>query len=141
MFIPKVTILSGQVGVMSQLGRTTEEAAGRAAFGILRDIMDRFPQELAAALVGVFSRGNPSTDSWQQARGRSLEIGVAEGQSSDNPAVSAMFVVMKVIDGVEGSLRHVSGALGHARDDRRQLQREHDTEIERLNAEMAQLTH
>ena len=40
-------------------GRTAEEAAGRAAFGILRDIMDRFPQELAAALVGAFPRGNP----------------------------------------------------------------------------------
>ena len=46
-------------------GRTAEEAADRAAFGILRDIMDRFPQELAAAIVGVFPRGNPSTDSWQ----------------------------------------------------------------------------
>ena len=45
-------------------GRTTEEAADRAAFGILRDIMDRFPQELAAAIVGVFLRGDPSTDLW-----------------------------------------------------------------------------
>jgi hypothetical protein len=45
--------------------RTTEEAADRVAFGILRDIMDHFPQELAAAIVGVFPRGNPSTDSWQ----------------------------------------------------------------------------
>ena len=60
-------------------GRTAEEAADRAAFGTLRDIMDRFPQELVATLVGVFLRGNPSTDSWQQARGRSLEIGAAEG--------------------------------------------------------------
>jgi hypothetical protein len=59
-------------------GRTTEEAADRAAFGILRDIMDRFPQELAAAMVGVFLRGNPSTDSWQQSRGRPLEISAAE---------------------------------------------------------------
>ena len=58
--------------------RTAEEAANRAAFGILRDIMDRFPQELAAAIVGVFPRGDPSTNSWQQARGRSLEIGAAE---------------------------------------------------------------
>jgi hypothetical protein len=44
-------------------GRTIEEAAERATFGILRDIMDRFPQALAAALVGVFPRRNPSTDS------------------------------------------------------------------------------
>jgi hypothetical protein len=54
--------------------------------------------------------------------------------------MSAMFAVMKVFDGVEGSLRCVSGALGQARDDRRQLQRDHDVEIERLTAEMAQLT-
>jgi hypothetical protein len=103
--------------------------------------MDRFPQELAAALVGVFLRGNPSTDSWQQARGRPLEISAAEAQSRDNPSMSAMFVVMKAFDGVEGSLRRVSGALGQARDDRHQLQRDHDTEIERLTTEMAQLTH
>jgi hypothetical protein len=32
--------------------------------------------------------------------------------------MSAMFVVMKAFDGVEGSLRRVSGALGQARDDR-----------------------
>jgi hypothetical protein len=91
--------------------RTAEEAADRAAFGILRDIMDRFPQELAAAIVGVFSRGNPSTDSWQQARGRSLKIGAAEAQNSDNPAMSAMFAVMKAFDRVKDSLRRVSGAL------------------------------
>jgi hypothetical protein len=46
-------------------GRTIEEAADRAAFGILRDIMDRFPQELATSMARVFLRGNPSTDSWQ----------------------------------------------------------------------------
>jgi hypothetical protein len=111
-----------------------------AAFGILRDIMDHFPQELAVTMAGVFSRGNPSTDSWQQARERSLEIEVAEGQNSDNPTMSAMFAVMKAFDGVEASLRRVSGALGQTHDDRRQLQRDHDVEIERLNAEMAQLT-
>jgi hypothetical protein len=54
--------------------------------------------------------------------------------------MSAMFAVMKTFDGVEGSLRRVSGALGQARDDKRQLQRDHDVDIERLNAEMAQLT-
>jgi hypothetical protein len=100
-----------------------------------------FPQELATAMARVFLRGNPSTDSWQQARGRSLEIGAVEGQNSDSPAMSAMFVVMKAFDGVEGSLRHMSGALGQGYDDRCQLQRDHDAEIKRLNVEMAQLTH
>jgi hypothetical protein len=63
-------------------------------------------------MAGVFSRGNPSTESWQQARGRSLEIGVAKEQNSDNTAMSVMFTVMKAFDVVEGSLRCVSGALG-----------------------------
>jgi hypothetical protein len=121
-------------------GRTTEEAVERAAFGILRDIMDRFPQDLAVAIVGVFLRSNPSTDSWQQARGRSLEISVVEAQNSDNPAMSAMFAVTKAFDVVEGSLRRVSSDLGQACDNRRQLQRDHDADIERLTAEMAQLT-
>jgi chromosome segregation ATPase len=51
-----------------------------------------------------------------------------------------MFAVMKAFNGVEGGLRHVSGALGQAHDDRRQLQRDHDAEIERVTTEMAQLT-
>ena len=63
------------------------------------------------------------------ARGRPLEIGAAERQNSDNPSMSAMFAMMRVLDGVEGSLRRVSSALGHACEDRRQLQREHDAEI------------
>ena len=54
--------------------------------------------------------------------------------------MSTMFAVMRVLDGVEGSLRCMSGALGQARDDRRQRQRDHDAEIERLNAKMGQLT-
>jgi hypothetical protein len=93
-------------------GRTAEDAAGMAAFGILRDIMDHFLQELPAAMAGVFLRDNPSTDSWQWDRGRFLEIGVVEGKNSDNPTMSAMFTVTKAFDGVEGSLRCVSGALG-----------------------------
>jgi hypothetical protein len=56
LFDPEVTVLSGLVGAMS-----AEEAANRAAFGILWDIMDRFPQELVAAMARVFPRGNPST--------------------------------------------------------------------------------
>jgi hypothetical protein len=55
--------------------------------------------------------------------------------------MSVMFAVMKTLDGVESSLRRVSGALGQAHDDRHQLHSDHDVEIERLNAEMARLTH
>jgi hypothetical protein len=41
-----------------------------------------------------------------------LEIGAAEEQNSDNPAMSAMFAIMRAFDGVECSLRRMSGALG-----------------------------
>jgi hypothetical protein len=68
--------------------------------------------------VGVFPRGNPSTDSWQQAYGRYLEIGADEEQNSDNPTMSAMFAMMKAFARVEVSLRHVAGALGQVRDNR-----------------------
>jgi hypothetical protein len=91
-------------------------------------------------MAGVFPRGNPSTHSWQQARERSLEIGAVKGQNRDNPTMSATFAVMRAFDGVEGSLRHVVGALCQAHDDSHQLQRDHDAKIERLNVEMAQLT-
>jgi hypothetical protein len=51
--------------------------------------------------------------------------------------MSAMFTVMKAFARVEGSLRCVSGALGLAHNDRRQLQRDHDSEIARLQVELA----
>ena len=55
-------------------------------------------------------------------------------------AMSAMFAVMKTYDGLERSLRCVSGALSQAHDDRRQLQHDHDGEIERLQVELAHVT-
>ena len=73
--------------------------------------MDRFPQELAAAVAGVFLRGDPATAVWDQAEGRALERGPGECQNSDNMAMSTMFAVMKTYDGLERSLRSVSGAL------------------------------
>ena len=54
--------------------------------------------------------------------------------------MSTMFAVMKTYDGLERSLRCVSGALSQARDDRHQLQHTHDSEIERLQVELAQVT-
>ena len=46
--------------------------------------------------------------------------------------MNAMFAAMKTYDGLERSLRCVSGALSQAHDDRRQLQHDHDGDIERL---------
>ena len=59
-------------------GRTPKEATSRAAFAILRDIMDRFPQELATTVAGVFLRGDPATAVWDQTEGRALERGSGE---------------------------------------------------------------
>jgi hypothetical protein len=60
LFVLEVTVLSRLVGIMSQLAGPLK----KQLTGLLRDIMDRFPQELATAIVGVIPRGNPSTNSW-----------------------------------------------------------------------------
>jgi hypothetical protein len=66
LFVPEVMVLSGPVDVLSQLAGPLKKQLTEQPLGILRDIMDSFPQELVVAMVGVFPRGNPSTDSWQQ---------------------------------------------------------------------------
>jgi hypothetical protein len=40
-------------------GRTLVEGAEGAAFHVIRDIMSRFPNELAAVLAGTFPRDDP----------------------------------------------------------------------------------
>jgi G:T/U-mismatch repair DNA glycosylase len=40
-------------------GRTLVEGAEGAAFCVIRDIMSRFPNELAAVLAGTFPRDDP----------------------------------------------------------------------------------
>ena len=45
-------------------GRTPGEGAEGAAFRVIRDIMSRFPSELAAALAGTFPRDDPRDAIW-----------------------------------------------------------------------------
>jgi hypothetical protein len=59
-------------------GRTPGEAASRAAFSMLRDIMERFLEDLVGAVAGVFSRGDPYTAVWGQPEGKALERGPDE---------------------------------------------------------------
>jgi hypothetical protein len=47
-------------------GRTPVEGAKGAAFRVIRDIMSRFPNELAAALAGTFSRDDLRDAIWVQ---------------------------------------------------------------------------
>jgi uncharacterized protein YbaP (TraB family) len=51
-----------------------------------------------------------------------------------------MFAMMKTYVGLERSLGRVIGSLDQAREDRRQLQCDHDSEIERLQAELEHVT-
>jgi hypothetical protein len=45
-------------------GHTPVEGAEGAAFCVIRDIMCRFPNELAAVLVGTFLRDDPPDAIW-----------------------------------------------------------------------------
>jgi hypothetical protein len=60
-------------------GRTPVEGAEGAAFRVIRDIMSRFPNELAAALAGTFPRDDPRDAIWVQPQGSALVRGPNEG--------------------------------------------------------------
>jgi len=51
-----------------------------------------------------------------------------------------MFALMKTYGGLERCLGRLSGSLLTVEDEKRQLQREFDTEVERLQAELAHMT-
>jgi len=116
------------------------QGASRDAFAVLRDIMERFPQELAHTFAGVFPRGDPYTSVWDQSEVNALERSVDEDQHSDSTVMSAMFTLMKTDGGLERCLGHLSGSLLTVQDEKRQLQREFDSEVERLQAELACMT-
>jgi len=54
--------------------------------------------------------------------------------------MSAMYALMKTYGGLERCLGRLSGSLLTVQDEKRQLQREFDTEVERLQAELARMT-
>jgi hypothetical protein len=60
-------------------GLTPIEGAEGAAFHVIRDIMSRFPNELAAALAGTFSRDDPRDAIWVQPQESVLVRGPNEG--------------------------------------------------------------
>ena len=126
--------------VYKSRGTTPFHGASRAAFAVLRDLMERFPQELAHAFAGVFPRGDPYTSVWDQSEVNALEWSTDEDQHSDSAAMSAMFALMKTYGGLERCLGRLSGSLLIVQDEKRQLHCEFDTEVERLQAELARMT-
>ena len=69
-----------------------------------------------------------------------LERSAAEDQHSDSAAMSVMYALMKTYGGLERCLGRLSGSLLTVQDEKRQLQREFDSEVERLQAELACVT-
>jgi hypothetical protein len=55
-------------------GHTPFEGVEGAAFHVIRDIMSRFPNELAAALAGTFPRDDPRDAIWVQPQESALEV-------------------------------------------------------------------
>jgi len=70
--------------VYESRGTTPFHGASRAAFAVLRDIMERFPQELAYAFAGVFPQGDPYTSVSDQSEVNALERSADEDQHSDS---------------------------------------------------------
>jgi hypothetical protein len=82
-------------------GCTPVEGAEGAALRVIRDIMSKFPNELAAALANTFLRDDPRDAIWVQLQGSSLVRGPNEGQASDNHAMSAMYAAIRAYQGLE----------------------------------------
>jgi len=126
--------------VYESRGTVPFHGASRAAFAVLRDLMERFLQELAHAFTGVFPRGDPYTSVWDQSEVNALERSADEDQHSDSATMSAMYALMRTYGGLERCLGCLSGSLLTVQDEKRQLQREFDTEVERLQAELSSMT-
>jgi len=59
--------------VYESRGTMPFQGPSNAAFVVLRDIMERFLQELAHAFAGVFPRGYPYTSVWDQSEANAIE--------------------------------------------------------------------
>jgi len=105
--------------VYESRGATPFHGASRAAFVVLRDLMERFPQELAHAFAGVFPQGDPYTLVWDQSEVNVLERSANEDQHSDSAAMSAMYALMKTYGGLERCLGRLSGSLLTVQDEKR----------------------
>ena len=104
--------------VYESRGTTPFQGASRAAFAVLRDIMERFSQELAHAFARVFPLGDPYTLVWDQSKVNALERSADEDQHSDSAAMCAMFALMKTYGGLERCLGRLSGSLLTVQDEK-----------------------
>jgi hypothetical protein len=113
-------------------GRTPIEGVEGAAFRIIRDIMSRFPNELAAALAGTFPRDDPRNAIWVQPQGSALVRGPNKGQASDNHAMSAMYAAIRAYQGLECTYWTLTGLHGDDRLKARKQKKKHTRVITSL---------
>ena len=83
----------------------------------------------------MLPHGDPYTSVWDQSKVDALERSADEDQHSDSTAMSAMFALMKTYGGLERCLGRLSGSLLTVQDEKRQLQHEFDSQVERLQAD------
>jgi hypothetical protein len=81
-------------------------------FRVIRDIMSRFPNELAPALAGTFPRDDPHDAIWVQPQGSALVRGPNEGQASNNHAMSAMYAAIRAYQGLQCTYWTLTGLRG-----------------------------
>jgi hypothetical protein len=117
-------------------GATPVEGASRTTFMVLREIMDDHPQELVVAMAGVFPKGEPYMNEWAQFRNDALEHGPTEQQNSDNAGMSDMFAMTTTYRYAERCCGKMTVTLSEVKDQKRQLQRNFDNEVERLKSEV-----
>jgi hypothetical protein len=122
------------------LGRTPREGAGRAAYKILQDLLDRFLREIATVMPGIFPRGDPFNPKWDQPEGRALTGGDNKQQHNDTTASSAMFAVMELYNNSEHNLGMVNSSIAMAQNKLYQAQEAHATKLAQVHAELAQVT-
>ena len=77
-------------------GRTPWEATQVVAFEVLSYICKQHGKELTGSAAGTFPRLDPSTTVWAQRNSNALILDWGEQADSSSPAMSTMFVVMKM---------------------------------------------
>jgi hypothetical protein len=121
-------------------GRTSVEGTEGAAFRVIKDIMNRFPTELAAALASTFSRDDPRDAIWVQPPGSALVRGPDERQASDNHAMSAMFSAIRAYQGLEYTYWTLTGLCGDDKLKAKKQKKKHTRAITSLQEQLADMS-
>jgi hypothetical protein len=121
-------------------GRTLVEGAEGAAFRVIRDIMSRFPNELAAALAGTFPRDDPRDAISVQLQGSALVRGPNEGYTSDNHTMSVMYAAIRAYQGLECTYWTLTGLRDDDRLKARKQKKKQACAIASLQEQLADMS-